>query len=82
MQKLMASLMAVGLLLSAACGTGEEVEAGPITPKIIEIVSSEFAFDPAELTLSSGEVITLRLRNDGLDVHNLVITDLSVFIQA
>ena len=30
-QKPIASLMAVGLLLLAACGTGEEVEPGPIT---------------------------------------------------
>ncbi len=31
MQKPIASLMAVGLLLLAACGTGGEVEPGPIT---------------------------------------------------
>ncbi len=31
MQKPIASLMAVGLLLLAACGTGGEVESGPIT---------------------------------------------------
>ncbi len=31
MQKLTTSLMAVGLLLLAACGTGGEVEPGPVT---------------------------------------------------
>ena len=31
MQKPIASLMAVGLLLLAACGTGGEVEPGPVT---------------------------------------------------
>ena len=31
MQKPIASLMAVGLLLLAACGTGGEVELGPVT---------------------------------------------------
>ncbi|MEE9298094.1 MAG: hypothetical protein V3V29_03570 [Acidimicrobiia bacterium] len=31
MQKRIASLMAVGLLLMAACGTGDEVEPGPVT---------------------------------------------------
>ncbi len=31
MQKPIASLMAVGLLVGAACGTGGEVEPGPIT---------------------------------------------------
>ena len=31
MQKLITSLMAVGLLLLAACGTGGEVEPGPVT---------------------------------------------------
>ena len=31
MQKPIASLMAVGLLLLAACGTGEEVEPGPVS---------------------------------------------------
>ena len=31
MQKLIASLMAVGLLLLAACGTGGELEPGPVT---------------------------------------------------
>ena len=31
MQKPIASLMAVGLLLLAACGTGDEVEPGPVT---------------------------------------------------
>lgn len=81
MQKLITSLIAVGMLLLAACGTGGEVEPDPITPKIIEVVASEFAFDPAELTVSSGDVITLQLRNDGLEVHNFVITGL-VFIQA
>jgi hypothetical protein len=30
-QKSIASLMAVGLLLLAACGTGGEVEPGPVT---------------------------------------------------
>ncbi len=31
MQKLITSLMAVGLLVLAACGTGGEVEPGPVT---------------------------------------------------
>ena len=31
MQKPIAGLMAVGLLLLAACGTGDEVEPGPVT---------------------------------------------------
>ena len=31
MQKLITSLMAVGLLLLAACGTGGKVEPGPVT---------------------------------------------------
>ena len=31
MQKLIASLMAIGLLLVAACGTGGKVEPGPVT---------------------------------------------------
>ena len=76
------------LLGLVACGsgsddpvTGGEAEPDPITPRIIEIVASEFAFDPAELTLQPGEVITLRLRNDGEDVHSLTIRDLDVSIQ-
>ena len=31
MHRLIASLMAVGLLLLAACGTGDTVEPGPVT---------------------------------------------------
>ena len=50
--------------------------------RVIEIVSSEFAFDPVDLTLPAGNEVTLRLRNDGAILHNIEIPDLGVFIQA
>ncbi|MFQ5524084.1 MAG: cupredoxin domain-containing protein [Acidimicrobiia bacterium] len=49
---------------------------------VIEIVATEFAFNPSSLDLPAGETVTLRLRNDGAIAHNLEIADLGVFVEA
>ncbi|PKB56472.1 MAG: hypothetical protein BZY69_01550 [SAR202 cluster bacterium Casp-Chloro-G1] len=48
----------------------------------LEVVASEFAFDPLQATFDPGTEVTLKLRNDGAILHNLEITELGVFVQA
>jgi uncharacterized cupredoxin-like copper-binding protein len=62
-------------------GTGTEFGFGePADPaeasRTIEIFASDdFSFDPAEVTVSSGEVITFRVVNNGQLVHDFTLGD-------
>ena len=49
---------------------------------MIEVVAAEFAFDPIELRLNPGDEVTLRIRNEGVIVHNIEIPEYGVFVEA
>jgi plastocyanin len=48
----------------------------------VEVVASEFAFDPDQVTFDPGAEVTISLRNDGAILHNLEIQELGVFVEA
>lgn len=58
----------------AAAADGESAE--------VEVLATEFAFDPGQLTFDPGTEVTISLKNDGAILHNLEITELGVFVQA
>lgn len=47
-----------------------------------EIVASDFAFSPAEFTVTAGEPVNLTLVNRGAVPHDLVIGELDVEVEA
>ncbi|MGQ0550058.1 MAG: cupredoxin domain-containing protein [Armatimonadota bacterium] len=51
---------------------------GEVLPPIagartIDIVAGDFSFKPAEITIKAGEVVNLKLVNQGVTVHDLVV---------
>ena len=62
-------------------GTGSEPTSA-VGDGVIEVVATEFAFDPAELNLTPGTEVTIRLRNDGAIAHNFDIPEYGVLIEA
>lgn len=69
---------------AAAPATTVPDEAAPpdTDATIIEISATEFAFGPADLLVQPGETVTVRLRNDGAQIHNIEMPDLRVFLEA
>jgi uncharacterized cupredoxin-like copper-binding protein len=54
---------------------GEPAEASEAT-RVIEITTNDnFTFDPDELTVEAGEVVTFRVTNDGKIPHDFTIGD-------
>ncbi len=49
---------------------------------VVEVASTEFAFDPAPIAVAPGEEVTIRLTNDGVVEHNIEIGGLGVFVVA
>ncbi len=43
--------------------------------RTIDVVLTEFAFDPSTIKVSDGEVVTFRLRNEGTVEHDFTIGD-------
>jgi len=41
--------------------------------RTVDIVATDFAFNPAEVRVKAGEVVNLRVVNQGVTVHDLVI---------
>jgi len=61
---------AAGLIL-AACGGGGE--GGSVTPgEPLTIRMTEYAFDPADITIPAGEEVTLEFVNDGTLPHEFM----------
>lgn len=58
-------------LLLAACG-GSEPAAGDDETRVIDISLFEFQFEPAEIHLTVGETVTLKLVNDGGTDHEFM----------
>jgi len=67
------SLGLVSLGLFMGCDTGLDVD-GDATPQpdeTIEIVATEYAFEPDQFTVSPGGNVTIVLINQGQDPHNI-----------
>jgi uncharacterized cupredoxin-like copper-binding protein len=58
--------LVVSLLLSACGGNG---------PANLNVVATDFAFTPAELTVAAGEEVSLTLTNNGSVEHEWVIME-------
>jgi FtsP/CotA-like multicopper oxidase with cupredoxin domain len=48
----------------------------------IEVVATDFAFDPPDLELTPGETVRLILDNQGVLPHNIEIPEVSAFVEA
>ena len=69
MKRLLYLLVVIFALLLAACG-----EAGPTTT--INVIMTDFMFQPSQFTVPAGEQITVNTANSGAVVHNFVIMKL------
>ncbi|MBI3998367.1 MAG: cupredoxin domain-containing protein [Armatimonadetes bacterium] len=65
---------------------GPEGSGQPVPPvagaRTIEIVATDFAFTPAEITVRAGEVVNIRLVNRGVTLHDIVIPAQEIWIVA
>jgi plastocyanin len=50
--------------------------------RIVEVAATDFSFRPAEITVKAGEVINLRLVNQGVAAHDLVIPAVGIWLLA
>jgi cytochrome c oxidase subunit II len=64
-----------GLLLLLALGTG--YSRAQSSPTRIEIHAKRFSFEPAEITISKGEAVTLALTSDDVP-HSLLVEGLHI----
>jgi plastocyanin len=75
-------------LSAAACGGGGPAATPTPSPspspeaRGIEVVATEFAFDPSEITIPSGADTTITLVNRGIVEHDFTVDDLDVQILA
>jgi uncharacterized cupredoxin-like copper-binding protein len=75
------TVLTAGLALAlAACGGngGTGTTAAPTTtpgpsPQEVNFIATEFQFDPSEVTVSAGSPVTIKLVNEGVLEHDLVI---------
>jgi uncharacterized cupredoxin-like copper-binding protein len=70
------ALGALAVLLAAAavaCGEGEPADLGSSTTDAVDITMTDNAFSREALTMSVGEEVTFRFRNDGSVVHEALI---------
>lgn len=66
--------MLAGAFLLAACGSDDASDGGGGAPaQTIELVATEFAFDPATVELDAPGTYTFTVRNEGGAVHALEI---------
>lgn len=83
---LLATLLVVALV-AAACGGGGTQQSATSTPATsssssdvqrIEVVLSDFKFEPATITVQRGTPVEIVMRNSGTVVHDFHVDDLSV----
>lgn len=61
------------LVALSLAGVASITNAASHQPETIEVVATEFAFEPSEITVTPGAEIRIRLINDGSLSHNLHI---------
>ena len=75
-------------LLAAACGDDDEEDTsggGPTAEsgaQTVEVVATDFAFAPAEISAEPGQAVSITLKNDGTVEHSFTIDDLGVDTEA
>jgi uncharacterized cupredoxin-like copper-binding protein len=80
-KSLTAALLASSLLVVTACGGDGETadapaEAAAATSGGVTVVATEFAFDPADLSLPADQATDLTLDNQGVVEHDIVVEEL------
>ncbi len=71
--------MVVALAVLGGCDAGPVPATPPITPgtgavpRQVNVILTEFSFEPAVVDLVPGETIRLNVVNEGLEVHELVL---------
>lgn len=88
--RLTSSLVIAGLLLfSAGCGGDDPApvadEAAPEATSGgggLTVVATEFAFDPADISLAADEDVELTLENAGVVEHDITIDELDLVVYA
>lgn len=50
--------------------------------RMVEVAATDFSFGPAEIAVKAGEVVNLRLVNQGVAAHDLVIPALGIWLLA
>jgi plastocyanin len=77
-----AALMAVGVLLFAACGSDEPSGGGSTSGGDVTLTAKDIAFDPTEIDVGAGEEVNVTLDNQDDTEHSFTVDDLDVEIEA
>lgn len=79
--RLVLALMFVALIaaLVAGCGPGGGASAGGAT---VTVTGSEFSYTPNNITVKSGEKVTVNFKNGGTVQHTFVLKDLNFKLTA
>ena len=72
----LAVLALAALLLPVGCEGGDEPPESP--GRSVEVVMSDLAFDPVEITMARGERVELRLSNRGSMEHDFTVDEMPV----
>ncbi len=63
-------------LLAAACGDDANNSTGSSSAgRVVEITMTDMAYSPATLSVTKGETVTFRFRNNGQSIHEALIGD-------
>lgn len=76
-KRLFFSLLLVGCVLAAMTRLVESVASAQGTPREIEVVAKRYEFVPDKITLTKGEVVTLKLTTEDV-AHSLYVRDLKI----
>jgi plastocyanin len=86
--RLTSALAAASLLaLVAGCGGGDDsaapaADAAPTAGDGLTVVATEFAYDPADLSIAADEDVEVTLENAGVVEHDIQIDELDLHIHA
>ena len=69
------TLLLATALLAAACGDDSTSTGASSAGRVIEIAMTDMAYNPATISVTIGETVTFRFRNNGQAVHEAVIGD-------
>ncbi len=61
-------------------GAGGQVLPPVAGARTVDIVATDFSFKPAEVSVKVGEVVNLRLANQGVTVHDLVVPGQGIWL--
>ena len=70
------------LAITAACGGGEESDAGGGVEQTVELEAFDFYFEPTALAVELGAAVTVEFSNAGGVSHSFTAPDLDVEVEA